>query len=276
MLNIMRYLQQTQPELAEQIKQFQRQKEGSANPVVTAIGLYNTGKSTLFNVLTDNLDHEFFKTARIRETRNLKKLTFSGVDYQDTPGLDAEQQDDKTAFEAIATSDLLLLCHSTSIGELDQPTLDYLQRIQQQGGQPLSERLICVLTKAEDNAKSRGAQALVSQQLQQLTGQKPVVFCVSSASYKRGMTEGKQLLVRDSGIPELKTYLKRTLDQQRHQLQRIRVQRRQWQMRQLIAKIEMERQRQQQDFNRQHATVQQKFAVVSKALERSRKRLREL
>lgn len=267
MQQAMKYLQQNQPALAEHIHEFfQMEKHRDSAPVLTVIGLYNAGKSTLLNALTEHLEVEMFKTARVRETRNLKSICHDKVVYQDTPGLDAEQQDDKAALKAIASSDLLLLCHSVSLGELDQPTLDYLQQIQQQSGLPLSDRLICVLTKAEDESKVESAKAIVTQQLKQLMGESPDVFCVSSNNYKRGVTELKPLLRRSSGIPQLKIHLQRVLDQHRQQLQQSRLQQRQRLAQQLMAQVEQELQQQQQNYQAQLARTDHKFAHVGKML----------
>lgn len=270
MQHAMKYLQQNQSALAEHIHQFlQTEEERDSDPVLTAIGLYNAGKSTLLNALTDHLEVEMFKTARVRETRSLKKMRHDKVVYQDTPGLDAEQQDDKTAIKAIASSDRLLLCHSVSLGELDQPTLNYLQRIQQQSGQSLSDRLICVLTKAEDDSKVQSARALVSQQLKQIMGDEPDIFCVSSVSYKQGVTAQKPLLVRGSGILELKAHLHSSLDQQRQQLQKIRLQQRQRQAQQLMDQVEQVLQQQQQNYQDQFACAERKFTQLGQVLTRS-------
>lgn len=270
MQHAMKYLQQNQPALAEHIQEFlATEKHRDSAPVLTAIGLYNAGKSTLLNVLTEHLEVEMFKTARVRETRNLKKMCHDKVVYQDTPGLDADLHDDKTALKAIANSDLLLLCHSVSLGELDLPTLDYLQQIQQQSGLPLSDRLICVLTKAEDESKVESAQALVKQQLKQLMGESPDVFCVSSNNYKRGVIEHKPVLRRSSGIPPLKIHLQKVLDQQRQQLLHSRLQQRQLQANQLMAQVEQQLQQQQQNYQAQLARADHKFAQLGQVLTRS-------
>ena len=54
------------------IKVLEKAIKGSS-VVVTCMGLYNHGKSTLLNTLVKDFEHQTFKTADVRETSKIKK-----------------------------------------------------------------------------------------------------------------------------------------------------------------------------------------------------------
>ncbi|KAA0874800.1 GTPase [Nitrincola tapanii] len=213
MKTVQQFLIHHQPELYRALQQLDDLPVGNDALTLTVVGLVKAGKSTLLNVLTDNLEQEFFKTARSRETRELKTLRVGQIDYTDTPGLDAEDTDDQVAFDGIVTSDLLLLCHSMGQGELDQPTLDYLSRISQHSQRPLADRLVCVLTKAEQPDEAQHEfEALIASQLVELCGGEPDIFRVSANTYLSGVRQAQPLLIQYSGIPALQDYLQQRVE----------------------------------------------------------------
>jgi GTP-binding protein EngB required for normal cell division len=69
-------------------------------PVVTVVGKYNHGKSSLLNEL---LGQQAFAVSDKRETVALAHSVHEGVRWLDAPGLDADvgSEDDRHAFEAV-------------------------------------------------------------------------------------------------------------------------------------------------------------------------------
>lgn len=270
-IEMLKYCHENAPDIMDAFREIKQASLLSENPVVTVIGLYNAGKSSLLNVLTHHLDREHFKTGRVRETRAVTTHTHEQVDYVDTPGLDAEYQDDQVAFEAVTRSDILLLCHSASLGELDAPILAYLERIQSQSQRPLSERLLCVVTKAEQtDAEQAVVLGQIRQQLQALCGQPPSLFLVSSAMYRRGVIEHKNALIRGSGMPNLMAFLTERTNRERAQLKALRQARLREQVEHLQLALDAQIQESIERLHRQVEEANALFRPLGDALVRSR------
>ena len=93
---------------------------------VAVYGKYNHGKSSLLNALVKK---DIFKTADIRETIEIQSYTQKNITWIDTPGLDADvnEDDDNKANELLSTSDVLLFVHSVNEGELDNKEVEFLK-----------------------------------------------------------------------------------------------------------------------------------------------------
>lgn len=177
---------------------------------VAACGLLNAGKSSLLNALTDRVEAEVFATGAARTTTASKVLRRGGVDYVDTPGLDATAQDDEVAWRAIREADLLMFVHDPQTGELHGAEIDFLSQLAASAGAggSLSERLIVVLTHLDSWGDAMDATAsAVARQVEARLGFVPRLFSVSSVSYRRGRREGKAKLVGHSGVPALREHL---------------------------------------------------------------------
>ena len=96
---------------------------------ITCLGLLNHGKSSLLNALVDDSKNETFKVSDGRETRKNKEVNFSDFSYVDTPGLNADNEDNSMALEAIKVSDINLFCHNPNTGGLNQAEKYFLEYI---------------------------------------------------------------------------------------------------------------------------------------------------
>ena len=201
----------------------------SERPVcVAALGLYNGGKSTLLNALTDQIEAEYFPTACVRETRTAKILHLPTHDVMDTPGIDAQDEDDAHTFASIVKADVLLMVHNLRLGELDAQALDYLAKIQKQSTEPLHERLLCVLTHAEGKrAEFTSLIEMINAQLHHISGKAAPIFLVSSTIYLQGRREGQQAFIQASGIPVLQSTLARRISELQQTLTTVRAKKRQ-------------------------------------------------
>lgn len=183
----------------------------TAQPLrITTCGLLKAGKSSLLNALTDHLETELFATGAVRTTVRNQTLSHQNFVFVDTPGLDAKEEDDKEAWNALSTADVLLFVHNPRIGELDQAEVDFLSRLARQPGthQGLKERLVVILTWLDSNEDVIDAIAQkVQNQIKTHLGIEPQLFQISFTSYKKGKLEGKQKLVEYSRIPVLQKHI---------------------------------------------------------------------
>ena len=164
----------------------------------------------MLNSLTDHLETELFATGAARTT--VKNQTLSHQDFilVDTPGLDATEDDDTEAWKGLNMADILLFVHDPGTGALHQDEVEFLSKLASQasGQLRLEERLVVVLTRLDSNAEVIDAIGdAVRKQINGCLGIEPLLFHVSSTSYRKGMLNNKHKLIEYSGIPALRKHI---------------------------------------------------------------------
>lgn len=174
-------------------------------------GVMNHGKSSLFNSL---LNKNVFPEEDVRTTVTTQVEPWGNdVFLIDTPGLSAEIEDDKVAYEAYRRANVILFVHRVDTGELHKNGLDGLNQIKKlfPNDNFFAEHMCLVLTSIDEQNASKNLSTIIGkiradiQNYCGLSGFK--VFCVSNPRYRKGMAENKTTLVEKSGIPELRKYL---------------------------------------------------------------------
>jgi len=172
---------------------------------ITCVGLYNHGKSTLLNVLIKDFEYKTFKTADARETTLNKEVIYNDIKYIDTPGLNAQEKDDKKVMEVIQKSDITLFVHTVTTGELNKAEVDFLVKIQKHWKNPQEfiNRTIFVLSRIDgignyediENTKNK-----MQSQIKDIFDIVPMIVPVSSEDYKEGMLHNEKELIDESNI----------------------------------------------------------------------------
>lgn len=173
-------------------------------PVVTVIGKYNHGKSRLLNEL---IRRDAFAVADRRQTVHLAECRHAGVRWLDAPGLDADVagEDDRHALRAVwLASDIRLFVHAAREGELDAVERALLEALRADSRRTRRETLI-VVTQADQMEDDDALGRVMSAIADQVPGAGLLV--VSSTRHRRGLEDGKTLLIQRSGIPELERAL---------------------------------------------------------------------
>lgn len=188
------------PEQTDQINRLQYLLAKARLPVVSVIGKYNHGKSSLLNAL---VECEQFAVSDTRETIALSDFEYQGVRWLDTPGLDADvaRNDDQAAMTgAWQQSDIRLFVHCVREGELDQSECDMIDTLQQDAFKSGRQTLI-VLTQIEqvEEQTLANVQALMKQQAPKLP-----IIPVSAHRYRQGLESASVLKIKKSGINELR------------------------------------------------------------------------
>lgn len=187
----------------------ERKQNIDKKPVVAAYGLVNAGKSYLLNMLTapKNAD-EYFKTADRRETVAIKEFESEKYIYLDTPGLDAQRQDDNISEEAVLNADIVLFVHQPQ-GELDASEMAFLKALKSSMGDCAEKHVVIVISKAEKEPKEKISTIMgkIREQCKKHLGIEFSVFSVSSTFYKKGVNENKNKLVAESHVTDLIEYL---------------------------------------------------------------------
>lgn len=179
-------------------------EQNNKKPIIVAYGLMNAGKSYLLNMLTQHISEEFFKTNDIRETATIKKFESEKYIYLDTPGLDANEEDDSQAQFGVAKADVVLFLHQPQ-GELEANEIDFLKKLSRSFGKYSNKSIIIVLSKVEKESKEKidAIEEAVKIQCEKEIGFSPKIFKVSNSRYKSGIAKNKNALIDQSNIKSL-------------------------------------------------------------------------
>lgn len=177
---------------------------------IAVAGRMNHGKSSLLNSLIgDNI----FKVQDIRETTtNSRYELFEDVLLVDTPGLDANINDDTIANVAYESSNIILFVHNYNVGDFHKGELEALKRIADfHNSEAFSDRFLLVLT-GKDAVTDQNDRELIKLKLlkdiKQFCGlQNFPIFEVSNTTFMKGKSENKEKLITYSGIPTLLEYI---------------------------------------------------------------------
>lgn len=189
------------PERATEVSRLEQLVRAGRLPVVTVLGKFNHGKSTLLNEL---IGDSVFAVSDARQTTKLDTFEHEGVCWLDAPGLDADVQteDDRLALRGTwEEADVRLFVHSVREGELDGSEQALLAELALDCRNSGREALV-VLTQIEevDEATLGNVLRVMQEQVDSLE-----VFPVSAVRYRRGREGGKNLLIEKSGVLALKS-----------------------------------------------------------------------
>ena len=179
--------------------------------LVTCMGLYNHGKSTLLNALIKDYEQKTFKTADVRETAENKKVVYEDITFVDTPGLNAKDNDNKRVMDAVKESDINLFVHNVSTGEFTKVEVEFLQNIKKHWSNPKEfiQRTLFVLSRTDTASADdiKQTKTRMKEQVKEIFGTDSSFVALSAKSYIKGMKEDKKLLVKKSNVDALQSML---------------------------------------------------------------------
>jgi len=250
---------------------------------VTCMGLYNHGKSSLLNALIKDFEDATFKTADIRKTVTAKRFEFNGINYIDTPGLNAKENDDKRVFDAVKESDINLFVHTITAGEFVKKEIDFLIKIKNNWSDPQEfiNRTIFVLSrvdKANSNEDITNTIYKMKLQIKEIFNSEAAFIPVSSLRYKNGKNEDKSILIKRSNIEVLEDAIKEFRDKHFENILKTRILRLNNIYDELIKKFESRRQEKMLELSKQKQVKNKflnKIKMIEKNLEKIYLRLEE-
>lgn len=177
--------------------------------VVTCMGLYNHGKSTLLNTLIGDYENKTFKAADVRETSVNKTFQYGNINFIDTPGLNAKKNDDKRVMDAVKESDINLFVHTVTTGEFVKKEIEFLNNVKKHWKNPQEfiDRTIFVVSrvdKANNEEDIANTINKMTKQILDIFNIKSTIISVSAIRYTKGKIENKKLMVKKSNIDILK------------------------------------------------------------------------
>lgn len=196
--------------------------KSSSKITIANTGLFSSGKSSLFNALLGRVDNnERFKVGAAPTTRkgNREALTYD-IDILDTPGIDADDRDDKTAFSSLMESDIIIVTHNVKMGMLNKAEFDWLKRIINEIGKEdiISQRVIFACTWIDERKDEQDRKKVTDEIKRQInnavsecrlnTAKVNIAFWeLSSKRFYTAVKNKKTALEKASGIPEFKEFL---------------------------------------------------------------------
>ncbi len=174
---------------------------------VVVYGKFNHGKSSFLNAWLEKED--LFKVSDKRETQKVQREFDEPHDiyWVDTPGLDAEDKDERVAREALKSADVLLLVHNINAGELDKKEYDFLHQ-----NHALVEKTILLLTQMDqvDEASFDEIQSVIKKQIGSLSLD---VIPLSSIRYLKYLDSGSLSFKEKSNFELLRPKLIQFIEQ---------------------------------------------------------------
>lgn len=196
-------------EISELAEDLQRRKKEKVK--ITCAGIYNAGKSSLLNALTDGYN---FKVGDIPTTATIDTYRTNKYQYVDTPGLNANKYDDKTAKEAFKDADMILFVSNMQNGGLNAAESEYLKQLANTlGGMDILEKQVFFVMSNLHQVEDDSVQKIITEHkkmIQLALGFEPKKICVYDAmTYQEGVKQNEQVLIDLSGIPALKAEIER-------------------------------------------------------------------
>lgn len=195
---------------------------------VTALGIANSGKSSLLSALADT--PELFPSGDVPGvTTSAARHVVGPLVLEDTPGLDAGDAGEARTLRAAQLADTLLWCHSLRMGDLRPTEIAALRACSRNSS--ILWRTCFVLTHRDDVASRTHVQDVsrrIARQLEDIfglpfqgdgepsrptpSGRNPRPFdYIGSATYWKGAGappgQRRDSLLRRSGVPALRNFL---------------------------------------------------------------------
>lgn len=175
-------------------------------------GMVSSGKSSLYNLLTDNLITERFPTGAARTTTNADTYIYKNIEYIDTPGIDVRDADDEIAYRTVMESDIILMVHNIKTGPLTRSESEWLTRIASgmKDSEMCKHRMIFICTWRDTREHEQGYEGILNEVKQMAfdaVGAEIPFFDVSIKKYLDGINKDKRVLCEKSGIETLKNFI---------------------------------------------------------------------
>ena len=208
------------------LAQIEQNSSGKAVSYIVNAGDMNHGKSSLFNSL---IGHEEFKVRDVRETVVNKEYQYTeDIVFIDTPGLCATDDDNAIAFEAYKKASCIIFVHNVKAGMLHKNELQEINQISNlfNDKQFFWKHFCLVFTFKEAIENNEDVETIVNDSIKSIHAECNAmpfsVFSVSNSRFQKGTAQGKKVLIKHSGILELKEFIDSSLENIRSDEKRLR------------------------------------------------------
>ncbi|MBO1329592.1 50S ribosome-binding GTPase [Acetobacter suratthaniensis] len=199
------------PEKVEDLEANLKLKAQSDRPRIMVYGVYNAGKSTLLNAL---MGAEKASMADRPETAEVKGYDWKGYSLLDTPGIDAPIEHEKVTEESLNQSDVVLFVVAAGGTAAENATWEAMMEIvarnrrvmlvinDKLGLDPEGTDYLTVVNSAREHMQMAAEKAGLENVLEHVP-----VCVINARTALKGRVEGKNLLIRRSGLEQLENRL---------------------------------------------------------------------
>ncbi|GEM_PF-5203921 len=176
---------------------------------ISCAGIYNAGKSTLLNTL---IEKQIFKEGDIPTTNTLDSFETEDVIYYDTPGLNANVKDNKSAYIGYKESDVILFVSNIQSGGLSASEAHFLKEIKNiMGNSGILKNNLLFLLSNKHRVDEENIEKVVQQYKKNIKEVLDVeinqIYVYDALTYQNGIDKNEEILIEASGFIQLNKVL---------------------------------------------------------------------
>lgn len=189
--------------------------KNSSKVKVVCAGIYNAGKSTFLNQIVGK---PVFEVGDIPTTTKMQQYENNNVLFIDTPGVNANENDNNTALQIYKEADLVLFVSNIQNGGLNASEGNYLKQIETiLGGEELFKNNVLFMLSNKHQVDEMAIPKIVEEHkhnINKVMGYIPEnIFVFDSCTYENGCKNKEHALINESGFLDIKNVIDNKVDE---------------------------------------------------------------
>lgn len=189
--------------------------KNSSKVKVVCAGIYNAGKSTFLNQIVGK---SVFEVGDIPTTTKMQQYENNNVLFIDTPGVNANENDNNTALQIYKDADLVLFVSNIQNGGLNASEGNYLKEIETiLGGEEIFKNNVLFMLSNKHQVDEIAIPKIVEEHknnINKVMGYIPEnIFVFDSCTYENGCKNKENTLINESGFLDIKKVIDNKVDE---------------------------------------------------------------
>lgn len=189
--------------------------KNSSKVKVVCAGIYNAGKSTFLNQIVGK---PVFEVGDIPTTTKMQQYENNNVLFIDTPGVNANENDNNTALQIYKDADLVLFVSNIQNGGLNASEGNYLKEIETiLGGEDIFKNNVLFMLSNKHQVDEIAIPKIVEEHknnINKVMGYIPEnIFVFDSCTYENGCKNKENALINESGFLDIKKVIDTKVDE---------------------------------------------------------------
>lgn len=189
--------------------------KNSSKVKVVCAGIYNAGKSTFLNQIVGK---SVFEVGDIPTTTKMQQYENNNVLFIDTPGVNANENDNNTALQIYKDADLVLFVSNIQNGGLNASEGNYLKEIETiLGGEEIFKNNVLFMLSNKHQVDETAIPKIVEEHknnINKVMGYIPEnIFVFDSCTYENGCKNKENALINESGFLDIKKVIDTKVDE---------------------------------------------------------------